>query len=129
MTIEHINWNVKNVWYFFLLKIVSFILFQCHIYLQTNSTDCQIPCVLTGCDVQHRPHFKCPIWICKQKSSTTSTTTTTTSDVTTSTIASSTPAADSTTTFPKPDPASNGKLLRKYFTLAKSRKIVVKVWT
>ena len=40
--------------------IVVFVLFQCKIYLETNSTNCKIPCDVSGCKYETRSYLNCP---------------------------------------------------------------------
>jgi hypothetical protein len=78
---------------FYIVRSQIFFLFQCVIYLQTNNTKCQIPCILDECQVEHRRNFKCPIWICEEKSTTSTT---------------SMPDPESTTFSPNPEPIPTG---------------------
>jgi hypothetical protein len=69
---------------------------SCIIYLKTNHSQCNIPCVMNGCKTEIHHFIMCPIWICDEKI----TTSTTTSSTTTTHTAS-------TTTFIPPTPQPN----------------------
>ena len=92
--------------------------FQCLIYLETNVTNCIVPCILDGCDVERRRDFNCPIWVCEDKT-TTSSTSTTTPDPSTTTAApdpspiTTTPWTSTTSAGPKPEPDADGKLINR----------------
>lgn len=44
---------------------------NCIIYVDSNSTNCQIPCKLDGCNVEVLSTITCPIWHCVAKDTTT----------------------------------------------------------
>lgn len=53
------------------------VLSNCYLILETNNTDCQIPCTMNGCDTELHHFIPCPIWSCNPFTTTTSSTTTT----------------------------------------------------
>jgi hypothetical protein len=61
------------------------ILKNCVLYLQTNVTDCVIPCNLVGCKTETHHFMNCPIWECKFYPNATTTTPPTTTSESTST--------------------------------------------
>jgi len=65
----------------------------CKIFLPTNSSKCNIPCMESGCEHEIHKAVMCPIWTCSEYSTTTSTSSTS------STTTSTTPDDYSTTTF------------------------------
>ena len=68
---------------------------NCFVYMETNQTDCQIPCRLSGCRKELHHFIDCPIWRCFEVVTTTTFSTTTTKQTTTSTL---TPKPSNTTT-------------------------------
>jgi hypothetical protein len=50
---------------------------NCIIYLETNQTQCNIPCLMTGCKTEVHHFTMCPLWICNEKPTTSTTSTTT----------------------------------------------------
>ena len=83
---------------------------DCTIFIHTNSTDCMIPCRMTGCKTETRHFINCPIWECTSKTTTTSTTTTTTPTTTTSTSTTSIPTT-TLTPIPTPNPGPNNAVI------------------
>ena len=81
---------------------------DCYLVLETNNTNCRIPCIMDGCDKELHHFIPCPLWSCdpitSTSSTTTSTTTKTTSTTTTPTTTSTT--SSSTTTSNKPNKPS-----------------------
>ena len=74
---------------------------DCEIALETNNTQCTIPCLMTGCETELHHFIACPIWSCEPfTTSTKSTTSTTFSTTTTNTKTTS----STTTQRPKPNP-------------------------
>lgn len=72
---------------------------NCYVYLHSNSSDCDIPCKLNGCQKELHHFILCPQWTCtKLPTSTTTTTTTTTTRTTTS--------SETTTTNTRPTTSS-----------------------
>jgi hypothetical protein len=69
---------------------------DCYLFLETNNTNCQIPCKLEGCETELHHFISCPVWLCEP--------TTTSTPKTTSSTTSST----STTQKPRPiDPSKH----------------------
>ena len=72
---------------------------NCKYYLQTNNTDCDIPCKLNGCQFELHHFILCPIWVCHNLTTTTFATTTATQTTTASGMTSS---IETTTTSVQP---------------------------
>ena len=79
---------------------------DCFLVLETNNTNCQIPCIMDGCDKELHHFIACPIWNCE--AITTSTSTTTTSPTTTVT--------STTTEHPKPKPIGPSQMSPLIYT-------------
>jgi hypothetical protein len=71
------------------------VLADCNLILETNNTNCKIPCLIEGCDTELHHFILCPVWNCELITTTTSSTTTSFTTTTSST---------STTFRPRPDP-------------------------
>ena len=57
---------------------------DCYLILETNNTNCRIPCIMDGCDTELHHFIPCPVWNCEPiTTSTTTRSTTTTSSTTT----------------------------------------------
>ena len=71
---------------------------DCFIYLETNNTNCIIPCKLDGCEREFHHFIVCPIWNCEAATTTTtmSTTSTTTSTTSMTTTTFTTPRTTTT---------------------------------
>ena len=76
---------------------------NCIIYLETNNTQCHIPCFMTGCKTEIHHFQLCPVWTCDEKSTTSTSTTSTTT--TTSTVTTTTATTTTTKRPPHPQPA------------------------
>ena len=81
---------------------------DCYLILETNNTNCNIPCVMEGCDKELHHFIPCPLWNCEPI--TTSTTSTTTS-TTTATTSTSTSTSTSTTTSRPDQPSQMSPLI------------------
>lgn len=73
------------------------ILQDCNLILETNATNCKIPCLMVDCDTELHHFISCPVWNCEP---TISTTTASTSTMTTTTDS----GTSTTTSKPKPNP-------------------------
>jgi hypothetical protein len=77
---------------------------NCFLYIFKNNTGCEIPCKLEKCQKQLYHFIDCPVWSCRDYSTTTTTTTTTTLTTTTTdkTKTTTTSARPTTTNIPVP---------------------------
>lgn len=50
---------------------------DCYLILETNNTNCKIPCLMEGCDTELHHFISCPVWNCELISTTTRSTTST----------------------------------------------------
>lgn len=73
------------------------LLATCIEFLPTNVSNCQIPCITTGCEQEIRHSVWCPVWICEEKPTTTSSSTTSTSTTSTTSVSTTTITTESTT--------------------------------
>lgn len=64
---------------------------DCNVILETNNSNCKIPCLLDGCDTELHHFIACPLWNCVP-------------NVPTTTVATSTVTSTSTTPIPTPQP-------------------------
>jgi hypothetical protein len=51
---------------------------DCVLILETNNTNCKIPCVVNGCETELHHYIQCPVWNCQLVTTTTTSSTTTT---------------------------------------------------
>ena len=84
---------------------------DCYLILETNQTDCRIPCIMDGCDRELHHFIPCPLWNCELiTTSTTSTTSTTPTTRSTSTSTST------TTSRPTPRPNEPSQMSALIYT-------------
>lgn len=78
---------------------------SCLVYLETNVSNCNIPCDFSGCNYKFASGH-CRIWDCvdNPSTSTTSTSTTSTTFVPDTTVTTETTTFSTTTEFPPPNP-------------------------
>lgn len=74
---------------------------DCYIILETNRTNCIIPCIMDGCDTELHHFIPCPIWNCEPFTTTTSSTTT---------------SSTSTTETPRPTPIKPSQMSPLIYT-------------
>ena len=79
---------------------------DCYVVLETNNTNCQIPCLMDGCDKELHHFIPCALWNCEAITTTPSTTTTT----------SSTTTLTSTTAQPNPNPIEPSRMSPLIYT-------------
>ena len=73
---------------------------DCFIYLETNNTNCIIPCKLEGCEREFHHFIVCPLWHCEVLTTSTKSTTSTTASTTSMTTTSFTTPSSTTTERP-----------------------------
>ena len=69
---------------------------DCYLNLETNNTNCRIPCIMDGCDKELHHFIPCPVWNCEPITTSTTTTSTTSTSTSTTNL--------TTTTSPRPTP-------------------------